>query len=96
MTLDEMIEREIQQMRRQPPTEPQPVPEPRESAAIERMVRAAMPAVVRDMKARRAAAQQINKTQQKQEAATSVFFQQQMPKESDGETAYEMSDPNFV
>lgn len=95
--LDDMIENELKKMRTQPRlTQLQPPAEVREGNFIERMVKAAMPSVVRDMKARRAEKQRIERAQDKQEAATPIFAPPQAGKGFDGNVQYEQSDPDFV
>ena len=97
MTLDEMIDNEIRRMRRQVQPEPQPQPEVREGAALEKMIAAAMPAVIRDSKARKTEIAKINKQQQQQERAEGEYFRSIQPKPASGDGSdYEMSDPTFV
>lgn len=92
--LARMTENELAKMRSEPRPALTPAPEPHLSTYLERLWRATQATVIRDMKERRAAVQEINKAQQRQDKATSIFMQSNLP--ADGEATYEMSDPNFL
>lgn len=95
MHLDEMIERELQTMRREVP---QPVPvvnEPKDGSVIERLTRAALPSVAADARARKARVAEEEKRRAADERNTVAAIAKQTPPPVDG-VEYETYDPNFL